>query len=136
MLKAILNYKGKETIIHCKKNEKIKEIFNKFKIKIKIENEVYYLYNGNKINEELKVEEIINEEDKKLKKMNILVYNINESINNNIIESKVMICPECKENVIINIKDYKIKMKCKNNHYNEILFNEYNNKIDISKIIT
>ena len=135
MLNIKFNYKGIETIIQCNIYENIKEIINKFKIKADINNEVYYLYNGTKINEELKIEEIINNEDRKMNIMNILVNDIIEEENKNIIESKEMICPKCKENIIINIKDYKFEMKCKNKHYYYLFLNEYNNKIDISKII-
>ena len=63
MAEVPFNYKGIETIIQCNIYENIKEIINKFKIKANINNEIYYLYNGTKINEELKIEEIINKED-------------------------------------------------------------------------
>ena len=132
MLNAIFNYKGKETIIQCNKNEIMKEIIKKYKMKEEID-KVYYLYNG-KINEDLRIEEIINEEDSRNNKMNILVGDLENKENKNIIESKEMICQICKENVIIKIDEYKIEMKCKNNHNNIILIKDYNNKIDISNI--
>jgi len=134
MLKVVFNYKGTETEIQCKIEEKMEEISKKYKSKIEINNE-YYLYNGNRINKENKLGEIINNEDKRINKMNILVYDLNEINNNkNIKESKEIICPECNENVIIKLDDYKIEMKCINNHYNIILLKDYINKIDISKI--
>jgi len=51
----------------------MKDIINKFKNIIKEENNnLYYIYNGDKINEELKLNQII--KDKNEKKINILVY--------------------------------------------------------------
>ena len=104
--------------IHCNKNDRMKEIFEKFINKTKIDrNKIYYLYNGEKINkEELTFEELL--KDNNINKIKILVSNINEEINkNNIIKSKNIICPECKENIRIKIEDYKIKLyECKNNH--------------------
>ena len=133
MLNAKFNHKEIETIIQCKKNEKMKQIIHRFKEKVETD-KVYYLYNGNKINENLRIEEIINEEDNKNSKINILVCDIEEKVNKNIIESNEMICPICYENKIIKLEDYKIEMKCNNNHKNILLIKDYNNKIDISKI--
>ena len=126
MMKVIFNYKGNETIIQCKINETMEEVLNKYKSQIEIDN-VYYLYNGNNINEKNKLEEIVNNEDRGLNIMKILVYDINEKVDNKNI--KEIICPECNENVIININEYKLGIKCNNNHNNIILFKEYKNKI-------
>ena len=54
-----------------------------------------------------------------------------------IIKSKEIICPKCNENILIKIDNYKINLfNCKNNHnIDNILLNEYENNIDISKII-
>ena len=52
----------------------MKEIYNKFGNKVKIDvNKLYFMYNGNIINLELKYKQIINEIDKTKNKMNILV---------------------------------------------------------------
>ena len=52
-------------IIQCNKDEKMKEIFNKFILKAEANiNNLYFLYNGNKINEELTFAQIISEIDK------------------------------------------------------------------------
>jgi len=140
MLKLIFNYKGLETVIQCNIYEEMEEVLKKYKSKMEIEiDNVYYLYNGDKINKENKLEEIINNEDRRINKMVILVDDLNEKEdNNNIIETKGIICPECNENVIININEYKLIMKCNNNHNNIILLKEYNNIInniiDISKM--
>ena len=140
MLEVIFNYEGINTIVQSNINDKMKDIINKFLIKIdKKENNLYYLYNGNIINNELTFIEQANELDKERKKMNIIVYNKDED--NNIkkeIISKDIICPDCKENILIEIKDFKINLSgCKNNHsINDIILNKYEEtqKIDLSKI--
>jgi len=141
MAKVIFNYKGIETIIQCNLNDKIKDIYKKYEAKNEIDiSKLYFLYNGNKINDNLNLNEIINEEDRKRNIINILVNENNEAIiKENEIISKEIICPKCKENILIKIDEYKINLfNCKNNHYiNKILIKEYENieKIDISKII-
>ena len=135
MIEAIFIYEGQQIIIQCNLEDKMKDIINKFKSKIKEEdNNLYYIYNGNKINEELKFSQIINNKEEKI--INILVY---KNENGKEIISNKIICPECKENILINIKNYKINLyQCKNGHKIEnILLNEYENtqKIDLSKII-
>jgi len=141
MLKVIFNYKGSNIEIYCNEEEKMRNIINILSNKIEYNiNNIYFTYNGNKINEELKIKEIINEEDKKRNIINIL---INENDKSQIIENKneikEIICPECKENILIKIEDYKINLyNCKNGHkYNNILIKELEEyeKIDISKII-
>ena len=135
-------YKGTETMIQCQKNEKMREICNKFGNKVKeidIKN-IYFMYNGNIIDLELEYKDIINEIDKTKNKINVLVEEYKkEELNKNEILSKEIICPECKENILIEIDDYKINLKgCKNGHkFENILINEFEKKqmIDISKII-
>ena len=42
-----LSYNGTNTIMQCKANEKLKDIFKNFKFKVKVENKVLiYMYNG------------------------------------------------------------------------------------------
>ena len=130
---------GEQIIIQCNDLEdKIEDIINKFKNRIKEkDNDLYYVYNGDKINEGLKLNEII--KDKNTKKINILVYNNKKIDKEKEIISQEIMCPECKENILINIKDYKINLhECKNGHKIEnISFNEFENmqKLDISKSI-
>ena len=135
------SYKGSETIIQCQENEKMKDICNKFVNKAKQDiNNLYFMYNGDIIDMELKYKDIINEVDKKRNKINILVDKKEDINEENKIISKDIICPECKENILIIMNDnYKINLNgCKNGHnFNNILLNEFENKqmIDISKII-
>ena len=139
MTKVIFIFESKEITILCNLKEKMKDIFMKFSSKTQIDiSKISFIYNGNKINENMELQQIINEEDKKRNIMNIFVNKIDKDINENIIKSKEVICPECKESILINIKDYKINLnKCKNGHnINNILFKDYEKtqNIDISKI--
>ena len=119
MIKAIFNYKGKQTEIQCNINETIKNIYKKYVNKIGIDiSKLYFIYNGDKINDNLILDDIINEEDKRRNIINILVNeNYNPIIKENIIKSKEIICPKCYENTLLNINNYKINLyNCKNNH--------------------
>ena len=133
-------YKGIEIKIQSNLNDKMKDIINKFILKIENNNkQKYFIYNGNQINEVLTFYQQANETDKKSKKMNIVVEDVEGTyIKEEKKKSKEIICPECEENILINIKDYKITLyECKNNHIkNKILLDEFENtqKIDISKI--
>ena len=74
------SYNGNRMIIQCNKDDKIKDIINKYILKTSIDkNSVTFLYSGNKIDEELKFLEMIgNEEETK-----ILVLDSKEDINKN-----------------------------------------------------
>ena len=66
MAKVIFNYKGVEKEIQCNINDKIKEIIKRYVNKVGIDiSKVYFIYNGNKIDDNLNLNEIINEEDKR-----------------------------------------------------------------------
>ena len=139
MMKVNFIYESQIISLQCTKNAKMKEIFEKFEIKTNIENNsVYYLYNGNKLDKDMKLEEIIGKNDIN-NDIKIIVNSIDNIKNNNLIKSKYIKCPECKEDIRIKINDYKIKLyECKNKHnIDNILLEEYENieKIDISKII-
>ena len=109
MAKVIFLFKGQETTILCNLEDKMKEICQHYANKIQIDiNNIYFLINGNKIDEELKYKDYTNEENKSIK---ILVNEINnDTINDNIIKSNEMICPKCKENIFVNIRDYRINL--------------------------
>ena len=142
MLKIIFNYKEKEVTIQSSIDKLMKDIFQEFSEKSEINdaNKIYFIYNGNKINEEVYCNKLINEEDRNRNIMNILVYDEDENPGNeNNYQSKEIICPECKENILLKINDYKINLyDCKNGHsLNNILLNKFEKtqNIDISKII-
>ena len=141
MAEVIFDYESFPINIQCNINDKMKDIINKFLIKIenKDQNILYYLYNGSRINEELTFNEQANDYDKNRKKMNIKVTSdvLNKSENKKIISNDI-ICPECNENILINIKDFKINLsECKNKHnINNILlyFDKKTNKIKLNKL--
>ena len=122
------------------RNEYMKNIFKSFCIKANKQIEdIYFLYNGNIINQELKLEQINNKDNE----ITILVNEFNETnINNdqNEAKEKSILCPTCGESCIIKINNYKITLnQCDNGHNSEILLlDEYFNKvkkIDDSQII-
>ena len=134
MVEVQFIYKGQQISIQCNIDDKMKDIINKFQNLIKEEdNNLCYIYNEDKLNEELKLNQIL--KAKYENKLNILVYNNNGKQKS----SNEIICPECKENILIDIKDYKINLyECRNKHKIEnISLNEYENmqKIDLSKRI-
>ena len=138
------SYNGKNTIIQCTKEEKLKDIYKNFKLKAQVEKEILiYIYNGiNLQNEELTFNEIANSEDKKRNKMNILVVEgeaPESPANEIIIKSNKIICPECQEDIKFKIEDYQINLfECKNGHDIDNIFLDkfnLNQNINISKII-
>ena len=139
MVEILFIYNGNQIKIQCNTEDKMKDIFNRFKIKSNEEDDnLRYIYHCNIINEELKLNQIINNNNET--HINILVYNNkNKDEKDKEILLNEIICPKCKENILIDIKDYKINLYgCKNGHKIEnILFSEYENmqKIDLSKII-
>jgi len=140
MSKIEFNFSGIKTIIYCNINEKMNDILIKFTIKIgKDINDIYFVYNGNTINENLKdlsFNELANNIDKNRKIMYILVYERNlNKVKNNKIKINEIICNKCGENIRILIEDYKIKLfGCKNGHeINNISFEEFVNIQNITE---
>ena len=134
-------YNSEYTIIPCYRNEKLKDIIQRYKNKIRNNlSSVYYLYSGNIIyNIELTFDQIANQLDRERNKMTIQINPINITNEKNIIKPKLILCPKCKKNSRIKINDYKINIYgCENNHNtNNILFNEYFNlqNIDESQVL-
>jgi len=109
-------YKGYETIIQYQSNEKLEEIFKRFKMTINAESkELVYLYNG----EIIKDKNIIISKLSTEKIITILAYDSNNITSNikNLKTSDYVICPICKESAILNEKDYKLIIYgCHNEH--------------------
>ena len=124
MAEVKISYNGCETIIQCQSNEKLKEIFKKFKNKIKAENkEIVYLYNGELIKDDnISISKLTSEKD-----IIILAFD-SININTNLVKTDYIICPICKESAILEEKDYKLIINgCKNQHITKnILFNDFN----------
>ena len=140
MAKVIFNFNWNELTIQCNIQEKMKEICQRFISKYELDiNRIYFLYNGNRIDENLTFEQIATEENKAENIVKILVDEVDITPIDKYIKSNEVICPKCGEDILISIKDYKINLyNCKNQHsINDILFNEFENiqKIDLSKII-
>ena len=126
MSQVEFNYKGMVTVIQCKENEKMNEIFNRLSSKIKVDiNSLFFLYKGEIVKDGLTFEEIISSEDKIRNKMTILVnstddQNLNEK---DLAKSKTIICPKCGEISKINIYNYKISLyDCINKHKTDNIF--------------
>ena len=102
MAEAIFTFRDINTIIQCDLNDKMKDIIDKFLLKITEKGDnFFYLYNGTEINKELSYNEQANNLDKSRNKMNIIVTMIEENINEEKeIISKDIICPKCKENIL------------------------------------
>ena len=130
-------YKGNEILIPCTNGEKMKELMERLSNKINIsKNDIYGLYNGKILDEEMKEDQIRKDENNK---KIILIYEYDKStIINNVIKSNEVICPKCKENCLIKIENYKIILyNCKDNHETTLSMNEYeeSQKINISNVI-
>ena len=134
-------FQGNIISIQCKQNEKIKEIYQKFGLKIQKDiNSLQFLYNGTIINDKKIIEEILSIEDKNRNKMDILLFSINEANKNDITKkADQVIYPKCGEIAKIELKNYKISIfGCKKNHkIDNILLDEFENtqNINESKII-
>ena len=56
-IKIIFIFNGMKTIIQCNKNDKIRNILERYGKEVEIDkNKVYLIYNGNIVNEELSFE--------------------------------------------------------------------------------
>ena len=146
MAEVIFNYDGNNSSIQCNSNEKMKDIIKRYIIKIgKKKDDIFFLYGGSQINEELTFEEQANSEDKKRNKISILVFDKIDNAertnnkNNKLKKSSNIICPECKENIRIYVNNFKITLEnCKNMHKIEnLLINEFekSQNIDESQIL-
>ena len=131
-------YNGYQESIKCKSNEKLEDIFKKFKIKVNAENkEIVYLYNNEIINDEnIIISQLTSE-----KIITILAYDSNSVPKNinNLVNSNYVVCPKCKQSAILEEKDYRLIIYgCQNRHITEnILIIKFKNLqiIDYSKII-
>ena len=97
MLKVNFVFGGIEIIIQCKKDEKMKDICQRYVNKIeKNINSLIFLYGGKQLNFNLSFSEQANSIDKERNEMKVLVYKN---------EDDEYICPKCGEKIKLNIKD-------------------------------
>ena len=133
-------YNGTETTIQTNTEAKFKDICSRFLIKsLKEKDSVFFIYSGNRIDENKNFKETANEEDKTRNKMIILVYDTNNPVNPQyLVTSKETICPVCKDNAFIEVNNYKINLSgCNKKHsISNIFLQNYESmqKIDISSI--
>ena len=140
MNKIIFNYENQDLEIQCKPEDQMKKIFQNFGQKIGVNfKDLFFNYNGNIINEDLKLEQIENSIDKERRIMNVLVYNKDQSKKkSNFQISKEIICPKCGDNTCLSIQNYKLSLSgCINGHnVSNISFNDFfkTQNIDMTKI--
>ena len=97
MSKVTFVFGGVEVIIQCTKEEKMKDICQRYANKIERNvNSLIFLYGGSHINFELSFEDQANIMDKERNEMSVLVYKN---------ENDEYICPKCGEKIKLNIKD-------------------------------
>ena len=69
------NFEGNSTIIQCTPDEKITNIIERLANKLdKKKENLYFIYNGGMVKEELTFQELANKSDKESNKMSMLVY--------------------------------------------------------------
>ena len=97
MSKVTFIFDGTETIIQCQKDEKMKDICQRYVNKIeKNLNSLIFLYGGEQLNPDLSFIDQSNRIDKERNMMKVLV------LKN---EDNEYICPKCGEKIKLNIKD-------------------------------
>lgn len=142
MSKVEFNYNGVVFLVQCQNDDKMKDIISKFLTKAgRNKKNIYFLYNGRVINEELAFNKCANSLDRSRNYMNVLVIEGQGSDDEvvNLLKSKYIICPKCNENANISINDFQISISgCINGHKNEVFhLNEFEKTqfIDQTKII-
>ena len=126
MAKVIFSYIGKEIVIQCEKEDKMKYICDKFATKVEINiNSLLFIYGGDKINYELTYKQQANSIDNNTNLMKILVYkNDNDGLK----------CQKCGEIIQLPIIDNFIKY---NNEQADKLIemkNQIDNMINLNNI--
>ena len=112
MAKVIFFYNGNQTTIQCMKEDKMRNICQKFASKINIDiNSLYFIYSGNKINYDLSFKNQANSIDNDENKMVILAFQN---------ENEKLICPKCGEKINFDNK-LTDKISLSNNDINDIL---------------
>ena len=143
MSELIFIYNQNPLKIQCKENELMKDVIERFCVKVGVKSsDLYFLSNGRIINPRNKVEDEFKSDLMNKSIIKILAYsNKEENKVQNIKISTELICPKCDNNepCQIQINDYKMTFcSCKNGHIiKDISFSDIkdNLKVDESKII-
>ena len=118
MAKVVFIFNGKEIAIQCEKEDKMKDICNKFSIKIDINiNSLLFIYGGSKINYELTFKQQANSMDNNINEIKILVYQK---------EKDMLKCQKCGETIHLYILDNILKY----NEEQKDIFIEMKSQID------
>ena len=122
--------------VQCEENDTIATAYNKGLTKIKADsdiNEVFFLYNGTRVDPSLSLIKIRNKDDVGRGIIRILVYKIEKEPKNHC----NYLCPTCLCDTILSFNNYKITMKCIKGHcFNNLLPNEFRKtqEIELSEI--
>ena len=91
---VIFSFEGKDILIQCSKEDKMKDICQKYANKIQRNiNSLVFLYSGNQLNFQLCFKDQANSIDKERNEMKILVYKN---------EDDELSCPKCGEKINLN----------------------------------
>ena len=133
-------FDGSPVNVQCNPDEKMNEILSRFSSKVgkKIE-ELYFIYGGGIVDEDLTFSNQINKSDKERNKMSILVNTKSDGDKEESLKkSEYIICPICNESARILIDNYKIGIYgCMNGHKTDnILINKFEQtqNVDEAKI--
>ena len=124
-------YNDNKVEIQCDDKDKMKDVFKRFYFKVdKVNEKFYFMYNGNKVDEDLTIEQISSNDDKTRKKMELLVFKDDDHIDLSLVG---------KKNKIIATIIYlgKItKIECASGEKMEVLYKKFseNNSIDINSL--
>ena len=139
MSTLIFMLRDEEFSIHCRQNEKLSIVFQKFSIKVEIKREYLCFLNNGKVLTDIMTEAdvALNQNMKKI--ITVIDNSPKDESKEVIIKSKEIICPQCKESASISMQDFHIIISnCINGHKTEYIklkdFEE-TQKIDISKIL-
>ena len=133
------NVEVNSTIIQCTPDEKITNLIERLANKLDKKNEnLYFVYNGGMVKEELTFQELANKSDKESNKMSMLVYARDEQTeeeDESLKKSEYIICPKCKECARISVDNYKLGLyACKNGHkVNDISIKDFEQTQNINE---
>ena len=127
MTQVVYSYGSNKYTIQCNQGEKLKDINERLKTKIgKVKDNIYYLFDGKKLNEEQTIDEISG--GKQTIQIIITDKEEEKKVQNN--ENKDIICPQCKDIASLYFKNFKFDIQCKNGHnFHDILIKEFKNDI-------
>ena len=123
MSEIIFVYNGNSIGIQAQSNETLNIVIDRFCGKANVNrNKIYFLYNGEILNENINVDKIKSNNEKKI--IIVVCDNIDINDNKNLKRSKEIICPECYKNIFMKINNYKIELNNCINKHNKIILSK------------